>query len=114
MNLLARIFGRKPSNPDDWVEPAELAALLKSKTPPVIVDVRGPGEFSGPVGHIASARNIPLNQFPNHIAKLVAEPRALVLVCHSDLRSASAAKMLRRAGRTKVAVLRGGMMGWRT
>ena len=114
MNLLARIFGRKPSNPDDWLEPAELAALLKSKTPPVIVDVRGPGEFSGPVGHIASARNIPLNQFPNHIAKLVAEPRDLVLVCHSDLRSAAAAKLLRRAGRTKVAVLRGGMMGWRT
>ncbi len=113
MNLLARLFGRKPSDASDWLDAAELAALIKSKSPPLIIDVRGPGEFTGPVGHISSARNIPLDQLPNHIAKLVAEPRDLVLVCHSDRRSSAAAKLLRRAGRTKVAVLRGGMMGWR-
>ncbi|HBK05739.1 MAG TPA: rhodanese [Acetobacteraceae bacterium] len=112
MNLLARLFGRQTSDTADWLEATELAALLKSPSPPVVVDVRGPGEFTGPLGHIASARNIPLDQLPNHITKLVAEPRALVLVCHSDRRSSAAAKLLRRAGRTKVAVLRGGMMGW--
>lgn len=113
MNLFARLFGHKPSASGDWLEAAELAALLKGKSPPVVVDVRGPGEFTGPLGHIASARNIPLDQLANHIARLVAEPRDLVLVCHSDRRSSAAAQQLRGAGRTKVAVLRGGMMGWR-
>lgn len=113
MNLFARLFGRKPDDAANWLEAPELAALLKGKSPPVVIDVRGPGEFTGPLGHIASARNIPLDQLPNHITKLVAEPRDLVLVCHSDRRSSLAAQQLRRAGRAKVAVLRGGMMGWR-
>lgn len=114
MSLLAKLFGRRNSETFDRLDPAALKALLKSAAPPVIVDVRGAGEFSGPMGHIDTAVNIPLDQLPLHTAALVAEPRTVVLVCLTDRRSSAAAQHLRRAGKTNVAVLRGGMSAWRT
>jgi rhodanese-related sulfurtransferase len=42
------------------------------------------------------------------------EGRPLVLVCHTDRRSAAGAEHLRRAGGTDIAVLRGGMVSWRS
>jgi rhodanese-related sulfurtransferase len=87
-----------------------LAALLGLDSPPLIADVRGPGGFTGPLGHIDAAENIPLDQLPGRLAELMDEPRTVVLFCHTDRRSAAAAEHLRRAGRQDVAVLRGGMV----
>jgi rhodanese-related sulfurtransferase len=114
MNLLSKFLGRPTKGTDAWIEVSELAELLKSESPPLIVDVRGSGEFTGPLGHIDSAENIPLDQIPSRTTDLVAEPRPLVLVCHTDRRSSAAAEHLRRAGREDVAVLRGGMVAWRS
>jgi rhodanese-related sulfurtransferase len=113
MNLLTKLLGRRTADAVEWVETAELATLLKGTSPPAIIDVRGAGEFTGPLGHIDSAVNIPLDELQAHTAELLAEPRALVLVCHTDRRSSAAAQHLRRAGRAEVAVLRGGMVAWR-
>jgi rhodanese-related sulfurtransferase len=79
-----------------------------------VIDVRGPGEFTGPLGHIEAAKNIPLDQIPAHATSLLDERQPLVLVCHTDRRSAAAADHLRRAGATDVAILRGGMVSWRS
>ena len=76
--------------------------------------VRGPGEFTGPLGHIETARNIPLDQIPAETAELLGGLRPVVLVCHTDRRSAAAAEHLRRSGGTDIAVLRGGMVAWRS
>jgi rhodanese-related sulfurtransferase len=65
------------------------------------------------VGHIASARNIPLIELDCRIAELSGLEQALiVLVCRTDKRSASAARTLRTAGFTQVGVLRRGMEQW--
>ena len=37
---------------------------------PLILDVRGPDEFDGPLGHIDGARNVPLPELPRHFAEI--------------------------------------------
>jgi rhodanese-related sulfurtransferase len=114
MNLLARLLGRAGGETVRWMEIGELSRLLDGGQPPLVVDVRDPGEFTGPLGHVEAAENIPLDQISGRTAALLVEPRLLVLVCHTDRRSSTAAQHLRRAGRTDVAVLRGGMVAWRS
>jgi 3-mercaptopyruvate sulfurtransferase SseA len=80
---LARLFSR-PSTAPIWVEAAELQRWLAGEGAPVIVDVRGPDEFAGPLGHIDGARNIPLAEVSTHTHELAAEGRPLVMVCLTD------------------------------
>jgi rhodanese-related sulfurtransferase len=114
MSLLAKLLGRPTTEAVAWLETDELSALLTGPSPPLVIDVRGPAEFSGPLGHIDEAKNIPLDQIPAHTADLLGEQRPLVLVCHTDRRSAAAADHLRRAGGSEIAVLRGDMVAWRS
>jgi rhodanese-related sulfurtransferase len=109
---LARLFRAAAAAPI-WVEAAELRRWLAGEGAPVVVDVRGPDEFEGPLGHIDGARNIPLAELSTHTKELAAEGRPLVMVCLTDKRSAQAAAELLGAGVRNVAVLRGGMKGWR-
>ena len=108
----ARLFQRSAAAPV-WVEAAELRRWLAGEGAPIVVDVRGPDEFEGPLGHIEGARNIPLGELPAYTQELGAEGRPLVMVCLTDKRSSQAAADLRAAGMHNVAVLRGGMKGWR-
>jgi sulfur dioxygenase len=77
-----------------------------------IVDVREPGEFSGPLGHIPGAMLIPLGTLRDRVGEI--RPRQpVVMVCRSGARSAQAMVILRNAGLEKVANLSGGMLRWR-
>ena len=109
---LARLF-RRPAAAPIWVKAGELRLWLAGEGAPIVVDVRGPDEFDGPLGHIDGARNIPLAELPPHIEELAAEGRPVVMVCLTDKRSSQAATDLLAAGMHNVAVLRGGMKGWR-
>jgi rhodanese-related sulfurtransferase len=109
--LLSRFFGN--TSEPVWIDPADLAAGLDEASPPLLVDVRRPDEFTGPLGHIEGALNLPLDQFSDHIADLSGHQRPVILICHTDRRSAAAAAQLRAAGVREVAVLRGGMVAWR-
>jgi rhodanese-related sulfurtransferase len=108
----ARLFQRSAAAPV-WVEAAELRRWLAGEGAPIVVDVRGPDEFEGPLGHIEGARNIPLAELPAHMHELAAKGRPLVMVCLTDKRSSQAAADLVAAGLRNIAVLRGGMKGWR-
>jgi uncharacterized membrane protein YdjX (TVP38/TMEM64 family)/rhodanese-related sulfurtransferase len=94
-----------------WIEVGELAARLDGREPIAVVDVRGPDEFAGPLGHIGNARNVPLGELPRRVAELKSQT-PVVLVCKTDKRSASAAALLEDAGFGDVLVLRGGMVRW--
>jgi rhodanese-related sulfurtransferase len=113
MNLLSKLLGREDKEAVTWVEVGELATLLGTESPPLVIDVRGPDEFTGPLGHIASAKNIPLDQLPGRTTELIDDQRTLVFVCHTDRRSSAAADHLRRGGGANIAVLRGGLVAWR-
>src|SRR5262249_18359242 len=109
---LAALVGamRKPFK---WIEAEELKRRLDSGEAVTVVDVRGPEEFTGSFGHVASARNIPVGELGGRLAELAGLERApVVLVCRTDKRSAAAARTLRTAGFTQVTVLRRGMEQW--
>ena len=109
-SFFSRIFGGKPNNEAGWIAGDDLAQNLAEV---LVVDVRGSGEFEGPLGHIESARNIPLDIFAAETDALLKHDGPIVLVCHTDRRSSAAAAHLRAAGATDIAVLRGGMVAWR-
>jgi glyoxylase-like metal-dependent hydrolase (beta-lactamase superfamily II)/rhodanese-related sulfurtransferase len=77
-----------------------------------ILDVREPGEFEGPLGHIRGARLIPLGELAERAGEL-ARDRPIVAVCRAGSRSAQATVLLREAGFGDVANLAGGMLRWR-
>jgi rhodanese-related sulfurtransferase len=112
-----RLFGRKKAGGGEtgplWVEAGELRDRLGRGDNPMILDVRGPDEFEGPLGHIEGARNVPLPELPRRIAEIARETGPIVVVCLTDKRSSQAAAALAGAGLRDVAVLRGGMRAWR-
>ncbi len=83
MNLLSHWFRRVPTAPS-WIEPAVLAKRLERDAALLILDVWGPNEFTGPLGHIREATNIPLNELPAHLSDLARENRPVVVVCKTD------------------------------
>jgi len=110
--LLPRFIGRMRKS-FAWIEADELKRRLDSGEAVTVVDVRGPDEFTGSFGHIASARNIPVGELGGRLAEFAGLERApLVLVCRTDKRSAAAARVLGAAGFTQVTVLRRGMEQW--
>ncbi len=109
---LGRLLGRGQTGPL-WIEPNELRGRLGRGERPLILDVRGPDEFDGPLGHIDGARNVPLAELLRHIAAINRETSPIVVVCLTDKRSSQAAALLAGSGVRNVAVLRGGMRAWR-
>lgn len=110
--FLARLFGRPPRPPFAWIEAGTLRQRLASGERLLLVDVRQPGEFKSPSGHLPGALNVPLAQVGQRASDLVVRRQPIILICKTDRRSAYAAASLLKAGVADVAVLRGGMDGW--
>jgi uncharacterized membrane protein YdjX (TVP38/TMEM64 family)/rhodanese-related sulfurtransferase len=111
--FLPRLVRRFRNGTPQWISIDELKRRLDVGAAIAVVDVRGPEEFGGPLGHIPGARNVPLGDLaraPGELAGLGGRP--IVLVCRTDKRSALAAEVLQSAGFRDVLVLRGGMLQW--
>lgn len=87
-----------------WLEEHRLDVL--------VLDVRKPAEFDGPLGHIPEARLLPLDQLAEQAGE-VSHERPIVTVCRAGGRSAQATVILQKAGLERVANLSGGMIRWR-
>lgn len=107
-----RLIRRLKRRPAAFVSLHDLKASLTGDQRPLIVDVREPNEFDGPLGHIDGAINVPLAQLPAAWDDLGACAPQVVVVCRTDKRSATAAEILRASGVENVRVLRGGMEAW--
>src|ERR1700677_3300191 len=112
LGFLSRLFRAPDFNGVAWMEIEELHRRLTGGGAVVLIDVRGPDEFSGRPGHLPGAINIPLPELPGRVAEVAALSRPVVLVCKTDRRSARAGEMLLAAGLNDVAVLRGGTDDW--
>lgn len=109
--FLPRIIGRLRQKP--MLSIAELKQRLDAGEDLLVLDVRSTEDFVGEQGHIAAAKNIPLEELPNHLDKLGEfEERPIILVCRTDRRSSQAEKLLTREGFAEVHVARGGMTDW--
>ena len=91
----------------------ELKTKLDAGDDLLVLDVREAKDLSGDLGHIAAARNIPLEELPRRLAELEAHiKRPIAIVCRTDKRSAAAAQLLSGKGFSDVRVTRGGMTEW--
>lgn len=77
-----------------------------------IVDVRTPYEYNS--GHIQGAVNIDYygSHFQDELQKLDKDI-PIYFYCHSGVRSAKAAKMMKEIGFTKIYDLKGGIVAWK-
>ncbi|TVP87887.1 MAG: sulfurtransferase [Thioalkalivibrio sp.] len=98
--------------PAEWLTAQELARELAEDPAPVVLDVRSPQEFTGELGHLEGALNLPLDQLADRLHELPTD-RPLVLVCHTDRRSRAAAKLLHARGFHDLRIVRRGMTAWR-
>ena len=90
-----------------------LAKLSESKTPHMVLDVRGPDEFAG--GRIAGAKNIPVSDLASRIAEIAAHKSNPVIVyCRSGGRSSVASQILAANGFANVANVAGGILDWQS
>ncbi len=111
--FLPRVIKRMRGGDTVWIDAPTTQARLEQSAPITILDVRSVDEFTGLHGHISSALNIPLEELETRLDEVAAALTGeVVTVCHTDLRSASAARLLQKAGHPKVKVLKGGMANW--
>jgi len=90
--------------------PAEVTALINHGNA-LLVDVRGASDFEK--GHIAGSKNVQMTQFdPENKQLASAKSLPVVMVCKVGQTASFAAKRLRKAGFTDVAVLEGGIQAW--
>ena len=86
-----------------------LVEQLATPAPPLLIDVRAPGEWEAGADRRIGRR--PTFSLPERLETLPRE-RAIVVHCASGYRSAIAAGLLRRDGFPQVADLVGGMAAW--
>jgi len=110
--FLPRFVRRLRGSRSAWIDVDDLMER-PAQCHVIIVDVREPDEFMGPLGHMPGAINLPLDTLASRVSEIKDSQAAeVILVCRTDKRSARAAALLRDAGLHDVRVLRGGMEAW--
>jgi len=110
--LLPRLVRKLRARP--MLEVHDLKRELDAGEDVLLLDVRTAAEFTGDLGHIPRARNVPLEELPERLAEFEDRKRRPVrLICRTDRRSAQAARLLAEAGFSNAQVVRGGMTAWR-
>lgn len=85
--------------------------MNQSKT--LILDVRSAEEFAS--GHLANAKNIPLNELASRIKEIEkSKPHTVIAVCAKGVRSSSAVAILSKAGFEQAFSLDGGVAAWQS
>jgi len=87
------------------------AVRLVNREKAVLIDVCSAAEYAA--GHVAGARNVPLDSIEGHKQLPSNKTLPLVLLCQSGARASKAAGILRKAGYANVQVLAGGLKAWR-
>ena len=91
------------------LSPGELRDALGKEKDLQLIDVRSGAEFGG--GHLAGARNIPVEQIASRLGDL-RKDQPLVVYCLSGRRSARALQELRGAGFAQAKHMEGGLSAW--
>ena len=100
------------AEPPASISQQDLLRALESEEPPLVLDVRTPGEFAG--GHVPGALNLPHTEVASRLEEIrPAEGREVVVYCESGRRAGMAEEVLRGAGIGGVRHLEGDMRAWR-
>lgn len=87
------------------------AEELAEADPPLVVDVRSPGEWAS--RHIGGSLNLPLNRLQERIAE-IPRNRRIAVYCAGGYRSSIAASLLHQHGITNLVEMAGGLAAWET
>ncbi len=90
----------------------EVNRLLKSKEPPVLLDVREKEELA--LGYLKNSIFVPRASLPEKVESLIPDKNLpIVVYCAAGVRSILAAKTLREMGYQQVLSMREGIEGWK-
>jgi rhodanese-related sulfurtransferase len=90
-----------------------LAVAKMNNAETLLIDVREPPEFV--VSYIEQSTNTPLSKLPELLPTLEDHKnKPLLVICQNGSRSASAGKILTKAGFEQVFVITGGVTAWET
>jgi glyoxylase-like metal-dependent hydrolase (beta-lactamase superfamily II)/rhodanese-related sulfurtransferase len=79
----------------------------------LLLDVRQPEEYRGPLGHVPGAVLIPLGELEARLSEIETHrEREVVAICRSGSRSAKACEILTAAGFRSVSNMTGGTLAW--
>lgn len=93
---------------------AEAKAFIAANPGVLVLDVREPSEWNDDLGHIESAKQIPLGELESRSAELAPyKDKPVITVCRVGVRSSRAASYLAGQGFALVSNLNGGMQAWR-
>jgi rhodanese-related sulfurtransferase/predicted metal-dependent enzyme (double-stranded beta helix superfamily) len=107
-----RVFGAPPNIAAPLLPPAELKAMLRDGEELAILDVREEGIFAE--GHLLFASSLPLSRLELRLDQLVPRRTTRIVLCDDDSGLAHrAARRLMRFGYRNLAVLAGGVTGWK-
>ena len=100
-----------------FISVTEAYERLQRHPETLVLDVRTPREYHGELGHLDGAINIDFRDIQtalNDGASLFDVPTStpILVHCHTDIRSAIAAKTLRSAGFKNITVIDDGITGW--
>ena len=95
--------------PTERASAAMVAEELATAEPPLVLDVRNPGEWKA--GHIPESVNIPLNRIQERIAEVPRE-RRIAVHCAGGYRTSIAASILHQYGITNLIEMAGGLAAW--
>lgn len=107
MNVLYDHAVPNPSGYRD-IDPASVARAASKVR---VVDVRGPDELVGELGHVPGIENVPLPAIET-ASRGWDKEQELVVVCRSGGRSGRAAAYLASSGFSRVMNMVGGMLSW--
>ena len=93
------------------VNAAMLADDMATEQSPLLLDVRGPGEWTAK--HVRGSVNLPLTQLRNRMNE-VPTNRRIAVMCAGGYRSSIAVGLLRKSGIDSVEELAGGITAWET
>jgi rhodanese-related sulfurtransferase len=100
----------RPVHRIELIGPGDLAELLDSEEPPLVLDVRRAEEFAEV--HIPGSLHIPFGELPARLDELPRD-RAVAAICKGGKRSGLAASVLQREGFEPVLhVAHGGVGSW--
>ena len=113
MRIIPRLIAGVP-----FVEAADVKRLLDAGEAEVVVDVRSAGDFNGKLGHIPGAINLPFVEIAERLKALGPElerfkDEPIFVNCRTENVAAHGARRLKKAGFTKVAIVKGGMRAWK-
>jgi uncharacterized membrane protein YdjX (TVP38/TMEM64 family)/rhodanese-related sulfurtransferase/sulfur relay (sulfurtransferase) complex TusBCD TusD component (DsrE family) len=110
--LVKRLRGA-PVAAESRVSSADLKQRLDHHDDIVVLDVRSPADYAGPLGHIPGSLNIPLEELPNRLSELESRrDRPLAVICRTNRMSGKAVELLRDAGFKQALLVDDGMVGW--